>query len=189
MKIRPFLFTVTTLLFITGCSHVNTDKDYYYKENINLNGIDVEFYGKGYGSYGQLLPRYCTGSIDSIFNAESTLTIQTSAPDNDLASANEIYITLTYPALTKINKLYTKFLIEDKKLVSSFKISYKGKEDSETTITSSYKEEGTYTISNEVTSISLYVRLNKYYSTYYEIEELRDKLARTPFTIVQFLPN
>ena len=190
MKCRGLLLTFTTILFLyTGCSHVNTAKDYYYKENINLNGINVEFYGNGYGTYGQLLPEYCTGSIDTIFNPESSITITTSTADNNLPTANEIYINLNYNSPAYVNNLVTLFSTENKKQISSFRIYYKDQENKETTVGSSYYEDKTYTINNTVTSICFYIRLNKYYSSSYEIEALRDTLSYTPFTIRQFMPE
>lgn len=190
MKKSLFCTVITLFLILTtGCDHVNTDKDYYYKEYVDLNGINVEFYGKGYGTYGQLLPQYYTGSIDSIFNPDASITITTSSPDNNLASANEIYVTLTYPNLTHVNEIITAFNTQEKSQISSFKISYKGTEENEVTIAYSYNEEQTYSVNANVYSITLYVRQNKYYSSYHEIEDLRDKLCYNPFTIVQFLPN
>lgn len=188
---KSLFYTVITLFLIltTGCDHVNTDKEYYYKENINLNGIDVEFYGKGYGNYGQLLPNYYTGSIESIFDPESEITITTGTTDNNMAAANEIYVTLTFPELTYINQINTKFSTKEKKQISSFRISYKKDAENETTIASSYKDEKNYNVKNYVKSITLYVRQNKYYSSSYEVEDLRDELCHNTFTIIQFLPN
>ena len=193
MKKQFFLLSLISVLSISlpGCRNINTEDDYYYKEYLNVNGIDIELYGKGYGTYGQLLPKYCEGSVDSIFDPSTDFSFITSSNDNSSSSYNEVYITLTLNR--HISTLSTEFDTEDSSVLSSFRITYKTpqdtEKDSEHSIASSFKKSSTYKVDADVTTMTLYIRQNKYYSSSHKTEELRNKLAHNTFTIKKFIPE
>lgn len=190
------LIIILPLLILSSCK-TNIDEDTYYdKQNVTIDNIAVEFYGTGYGTYGQTLSSHCQGTVDSIFDSSQDLVIQTSAADNKSTSANEIYLTLTING--KCSNLVTKFDTSDSTQISSFKISYFYNETSETTgetseveksLASSYTAEKNYQIDKEITKIRLYVRQNKYYSSSFKDEEKRNKKTENTFTITLFKPE
>lgn len=188
-KLRSYLsIALTSILIFTGCNNSNTPDDYYYKEYAEYNGIGIEFYGKGYGDYGQLLrSAYCTGSIESIFDPDDFLTITTSTNDNSSASTNEIFLTLTING--NCSDLVTSFSTDVQRQINSFRISYKNDKDEDVYLSSSYSENQIFNINTYVSTITLYVQQNKYFPTYYEIEELQGELAHNKFTIKQFSLN
>lgn len=194
MKFSRFLYCTilaASTISIMACANINTKEDYYYKEYYTVNDIPIEFYGKGYGSYGQLLPTYYSGTVESIFDPETEFSFLTSTHDNSSSSYNEVYITLTLNR--HVNTVSTDFAIEDSTALSSFRISYKTPEDtekdSEHSVTSSFKTSNTYKINADVTTMTLYIRQNKYFSSSHKNEQLRNQPAHNRFTIRKFIPE
>lgn len=181
------VFAVFISSLFTACANINTEKNYYYKEYASKDGIDIEFYGKGYGTYGQLITNYCKGDIESILEEDKSITITTSINDNNMASANEIYINLTLNKHCKA--LLTDFATGDKSVISSFRIYYTTPDGNEVTVASTFTESKEYEIDADIDVLTLFVRQNKYFSSYHKDESLRNQPSRNPFTIKLFLPT
>ena len=191
-KYKYLSLLIIALSLFSSCENVKIEDDYYYIETENIDGMEITLKGNGYGVYGQMLPKYMTGSIKELMQG-TPLKIQTSAADDNNPSYNEIFLTFEKNGYIKSFETDISVLKEDG-LVQT-KVTYIDEDNKEQYLNTKYPLEGEILVDKKVKSITLYIKGYKYYPTtfssiYYkgdltseDYEELKGTQVDNEFTI------
>ena len=179
MKKSYFLFLILIAISLfTACENVKIEEDYYYTETETIDGIVITLKGNGYGLYGQLIEDYKTGSIKELM-AGKPMKIRSSEADDNNASYNEIFLTFEKKGLLK--SFTTDINVKKMEGLSQVKLSYIDKDGKEIIVSSSYPMSQTFTIEDDIQSITLYIKGFKYYPTAYSSLNYKNNITEEQF--------